>query len=131
MSQIDIRPYNIYNEKTIHYIKSHWNGEQSLARSFWINFFLINLAQNIIMKAYPNLFELFSLWPSLIMAIIFYSIYVWGIVGIFRSSAKYSWANIWRLLVTLILAFSLFIQIGELYLLIKLFSYAANTTTSF
>ena len=115
----------------VSYIRSHWNGEQSLARSFWINFFFINVAQNITVKAYPNLFELFSMWPSFIMALIFYSIYVWGVVGIFRSSAKYSWTNIWRLLVTLCLAFSLFIQIGELYLLIKLFSYAANTTTSF
>tara|TARA_Y100000590_G_C15075233_1_gene771657 strand:+ start:204 stop:530 length:327 start_codon:yes stop_codon:yes gene_type:complete len=105
------------------YIKTHWNGEQSLARSFWINFVLQNLLVNILFKAYPDL-------PGFLTLMLLAG-YIWGLVGAFKASARYSWTNIWRILATLFLVVSLIINAGQFYLGFWLAIYETNTPASF
>ena len=106
------------------YIKDHWNGNQTLARSLWLNF----IVQNIVVGSLTRSWE-----PPIFISITFLAGWIWGLVGTFRASAKYEWTNIWRILTTLFLIFAIIVNLTGFYLFffMELFAPYMKNNTSF
>ena len=94
------------------YVRTHWRGEQSLARSYWINNFLFSVLIFISDKFAEN--PISKLNIKTILAILFVYIVilaiitVWQLVGIWRSANNHSiktgrwfWASAAKLMVVI------------------------------
>lgn len=101
------------------YIQKHWYGEFSLGKSFWINFFLLNLAfEAFVALLLKSDSHPISLSRILLVTIpIFLVVYIWQVVGLWRSAANHQnlaensfWPNTVKLLVVL----SILVQISQL-----------------
>tara|TARA_B100000315_G_scaffold236680_1_gene252724 strand:- start:830 stop:2362 length:1533 start_codon:yes stop_codon:yes gene_type:complete len=74
------------------FIARHWKGELSLATSFWINLFLLNIVITVIYITIETLFEKNQFDPRLsfllffIMNIALIIIYPWQLVGTWRAA---------------------------------------------
>lgn len=95
------------------FIKKHWRGEFSLARSFWLNVFLLNVGLSVLdiwlAEAHPIENPVVASQVTLVYVFItLVLIYPWQIVGLWRSASKHSelakrtfWARTVKLLVVL------------------------------
>ena len=75
------------------YIKDHWQGRQSLARSFWINFFLLSLLVQfafVYLAASPPDISPVLIGRAVIISLALYIglVYPWQLVGVWRSADK-------------------------------------------
>ncbi len=74
------------------YILSHWNGSLSLAKSFWINGFILNIVFAIplvIAELSINKLSQTAATLFLIYFVLYIIYYIWVNIGIWRSSSKY------------------------------------------
>jgi len=96
------------NNKLVIFIKNHWQGKQTLVKSFWIYFFLLlaftniltdfihNLVANIYQVNAENIFDvlpdknLFLIFLLLIYSILDLAIFIWAVVGAWRSASNYT-----------------------------------------
>ncbi len=106
------------------YIKDHWFGHQTLAISFWLNFVVQNIVVNSLTKSWD---------PPFLILIVLLAGYIWGLVGTFRASARYEWTNIWRILTTLFLIFSIVLNLTWIYfgIFIQIFGPSMGNNSSF
>ena len=92
----------------VNLIKNHWQGKQSLVKSFWIYFFLLiiftsiltdfihNLIDNIYQVNAEDIFDtvadksLYLFFILLIYTILDLAILIWAIVGTWRSATNYN-----------------------------------------
>jgi hypothetical protein len=77
------------------YIKKHWNGECSLAVSFWINVILINIFIRIFEIWLSDFSTIENPVTASQVSLIFFImgltiVYPWQIVGLWRSASRYS-----------------------------------------
>jgi hypothetical protein len=86
-------PYNhTDSEKTGNYIKDHWQGKLPLSKSYWINGSLISGVFSVLIFIFTSKIEdsnaSLQSWALAILCLKFaaIAIWVWGIVGIWRSS---------------------------------------------
>lgn len=105
--------YNYYDRRTFSppnkqrgYVKTHWEGEHTLTRSFWINGVLVSYGFNLISLIFGvGLFEDLPRFSSLILACLWLVspfLYTWQIIGIWRAAdgytvrtkKKYGWGEI-------------------------------------
>ena len=76
------------------YIVSHWNGRQSLAKSFWINTLLIPYGVMLIPIVVAVLWsDNFFLIGLVLLLVVKYVLLIWGIVGMWRSANNYERSN--------------------------------------
>lgn len=86
------------------YFARHWRGELSLAKSWWVNGFLLwNLLVNgALFGVFTAIVTLSHPTAALAMleAAIYYAIaipvYIWAIVGIWRSASRYTGLALWK-----------------------------------
>jgi len=77
------------------YFSSHWHGDHSLAKSFWINNWLLSIviAAVLVYWLFVSVDTLspiyFSRTALLILFISYFVIYPWQIIGLWRSSNRY------------------------------------------
>jgi|GEM_PF-1753144 hypothetical protein len=76
-------------QKPNNYFVKHWNGELSLAQSWWVNLFLLNILMVGLDAAIAETELLYDAIDSLVYLSIFIAIYVWQVVGTFRSASNY------------------------------------------
>jgi hypothetical protein len=78
------------------YIIRHWQGDLSLAVSFWINLCLFGLGNGLLVGAF---FEYPSVWPKnyTVFSILCYTVIIlalavqgWQLVGLWRSAKKHT-----------------------------------------
>jgi hypothetical protein len=76
------------------YIKTHWRGELSLGRSYWVNGFLLGVALNIGAAVLEEPLSRLSVEDGVIVALavapIIVAVAVWQLVGIWRSASNAS-----------------------------------------
>jgi ATP-dependent protease ClpP protease subunit len=91
---------------------AHWRGEHSLARSFWINGFILNVllsfAMDPIGESLANLHVETALLVTVAYMVLFVLVAVWQYVGIWRSASStvqktknWSWSAIAKFFVLL------------------------------
>jgi len=100
----------------MNYIAKHWRGELSLPVSVWVNGALVSALSRMVDKWFESLLEDLTLditialvvaWLSAIM--IRRAVYVWQIVGIWRSATRYqrdpthkwAWGNVAKFMVVI------------------------------
>jgi ATP-dependent protease ClpP protease subunit len=101
-------------EKKRSYIRKHWDGDLSLAQSFWINNFLINLIVLVAMAVVEGMPRLAEENPEgyaagvLLFIIVFLPVTIWQWVGLFRCARRHirldisrGWANVAMVLLIL------------------------------
>jgi len=76
------------------YIKRHWRGEMTLAHSFWVNMFLLNIlftAPLLVLKNPPESIRIDNIMFFFIAYIVIYTaiIYPWQIIGTWRSATNH------------------------------------------
>lgn len=75
------------------YFSRHWHGELSLAKSYWINFWLLSIVLTVLLVFWIA-FSInenpvfFSRIVLVITAIIYLVIYPWQIIGLWRSATN-------------------------------------------
>ncbi len=75
------------------YFFRHWHGELSLAKSYWINFWLLSIALTFVLVFWMafsinNDPVFYSRTALLIVAVIYLIIYPWQIIGLWRSATN-------------------------------------------
>jgi len=93
-------------EKKRSYIRRHWDGDLSLAQSFWVNNFLINITVRIAMAVVEEMPHLAEENPQayaigvLLFVIASLPITIWQWIGLFRCAQRHiqegisrGWAN--------------------------------------
>lgn len=65
------------------WVRDHWHGDLSLAESFWINIFFVNLGASIVWRYVILPFSGGVLW-----GIFSAGVSVWQLVGLWRSASK-------------------------------------------
>ena len=71
------------------YLLRHWNGEFSLAWAWWVNGALFNVILMILDSILTDAAILENPWIGLAYMILFLIVYVWQIIGIYRSAENY------------------------------------------
>lgn len=76
------------------YFARHWNGDLSLAKSFWFNLVGINFLSAVILNIlYISVFPAYAMGSGVVLIIasflIFFLIWIWGAVGVWRSASRY------------------------------------------
>jgi hypothetical protein len=75
------------------YIERHWAGELSLAQSYWVNGFLMNLVFGLLIVALIGVASILPLLEvSLVMIVswsLIFVVNVWQVVGTWRATARY------------------------------------------
>ena len=74
------------------YASRHWRGELSLPRAFWINVVAVSVALIVADTALTYLWH-YRLIPGLVRDLFSYGrivVYIWQMVGCWRSAATYS-----------------------------------------
>lgn len=97
----------------IGYIRKHWRGELSLATSFWVNIFLLNIILCLLVAVfdYGDIPISPVIVARILIAYLFFTIvvvYPWQVIGMWRScywhmkiKGKYFWARTIQVLVVL------------------------------
>jgi hypothetical protein len=106
----------------VKYIRKHWRGELSLAVSFWINSFLLNVAIMLLNAffSYSGIIEnpVIAARVSLIYAGFALSIvYPWQIIGLWRSCNNHiekSGKRFWPRTVQVLVVLGLILSLGKL-----------------
>jgi hypothetical protein len=101
------------------YFKRHWRGELSLPRSYWINGFLIwalgiNLlcvalltASVLALRGRPAL-----LIGACLVEIAFQiAVYIWALVGIWRSAVRYPGPKFWSILARVLISIGVLLSL--------------------
>ena len=108
--------YNIF----VSYILNHWKGNLSLAKSFWINGFLLNIIIAIpLIYAELSINEISETAATFfLLYILFYIVYfIWVNFGIWKSAGKYLKKKrsnkIWGYGARVIIVFSVIRAVGE------------------
>ena len=75
------------------YFSRHWHGELSLAKSYWVNFWLLSIVLTFIVVFWITLSinenpVFYSRTMLIIMAVIYLIIYPWQIIGLWRSATN-------------------------------------------
>ena len=84
-----------YEEPQGNYLLAHWRGDLPLAKSFWINGFLVSLVVTILLAAIGNALEDSAMGITassiilLVMTTISILLSIWAWVGIWRSSIRH------------------------------------------
>lgn len=70
------------------YVAKHWRGELPLVQSFWMNLVGSNLLSAIVILMVEP-------WPLLALPVFFFTfaIWLWAVVGVWRSADAYSKRN--------------------------------------
>ena len=71
------------------YLLKHWNGEFSLAWAWWVNGALFNVILISLDSILTDAAILENPWIVLAYMILFLIVYVWQIIGIYRSAENY------------------------------------------
>lgn len=106
----------------VNYIKKHWHGELSLAVSFWINLFLLNVAIRLLnaLFLYSGIIEnpVVVARVSLIYAgLVLLIVYPWQIIGLWRSCNHHiekSGKRFWPRTVQVLVVLGLILSLGKL-----------------
>ena len=96
----------------VEYVKAHWRGELSLARSYWVNTFLLSLLLYAAIALIEEPLSRLAIQTILITAlgsvVLFTVVAVWQLVGLWRSatntkqkSSKRFWPGVVKFLVIL------------------------------
>jgi hypothetical protein len=97
----------------VNYIRSHWRGDLPLATAFWVNVFFVGLLFRFIdlwLEASPPIEHpvSFARFFVVYFAVAILLVYPWQIVGVWRSSKRYSeqsnsgsWGGVVRVLVVI------------------------------
>jgi len=77
-----------------HYIKRHWKGELSLAKSFWINYLLLfvlylPVSTLFLIFVLPNVPRFLFFPLATVMALVSVAFFIWQIVGVWRAATTY------------------------------------------
>jgi len=75
------------------YFSRHWHGELSLAKSYWINFWLLSIVFTFVLVFWMTLSinenpVFYSRTTLIIIAVIYLIIYPWQIIGLWRSATN-------------------------------------------
>lgn len=102
------------SERTGNYVKDHWLGNLPLPLSYWINGTLVSGASAVFILAFAAEIEgsnaSLQAWALAMLAlnIVAIAIWVWGIVGIWRSSSRHeqrggspAWATVAKFMVVI------------------------------
>ena len=113
----------IFEENKRSYLKTHWRGEHSLSKSFWLNFIVLNLII-LLVGAYwgfvgprtedPVFLARFYLAFTIVGYVV---IYPWQVVGLWRSASRYSFEKnkrFWPTLVKLFIVFGALSSIAQI-----------------
>ena len=110
------KKYNIF----VSYIINHWKGNLSLAKSFWVNGFLLNIIIAIpLIYAELSINEISETAATFfLLYILFYIAYfIWVNFGIWKSAGKYLKKKrsnkIWGYGARVIIVFSVIRAVGE------------------
>jgi len=97
-----------------HYIRTHWQGKQSLAWSIWVNLValrtLLFLGQRAL-KPEEGLDYAHQVWPVLALVFVLHGlVFAWQVVGTWRATEQYvinygSQSTVWGVQVILLLLF--------------------------
>jgi len=104
------------------YIKKHWKGDLSLAKSFWINLVLIYVLQTFLWKLLEH--GTYTIYPPFesgiyLVAIIFSTLilFPWQIVGVWRSCNRYvenKGVRAWSLLAKITVIFGILVIVSSI-----------------
>ena len=111
------------------YIKQHWRGEHSLARAFWTNFILGGLVEQALAWMMMSLVLLgaksdSSVAQSISLALYYpvfsamLPLYVWRLVGAWRSAINRSPVGFWGYAVILVAGLSVLVTFGQMQMLV-------------
>ncbi|RTZ95099.1 MAG: hypothetical protein DSY90_14490 [Deltaproteobacteria bacterium] len=112
----------------MNYIRTHWNGEFSLRRSFWVHFLVLIIAYyyigqwiRLFLYAHPEAFVLAVIAHLVVFWLI---LYPWQVVGLLRACGKHSvthdhplWARAVQAIVILSFLGTLIHLLGSIQLL--------------
>ncbi|MBO1223489.1 MAG: PDZ domain-containing protein [Candidatus Scalindua sediminis] len=105
----------------MNYIRKHWRGELSLAISFWVNVFLINLIIVFLNKWFtqssPINHPVIAARASIIIVVLNLFIYAWQIVGLWRACNRHVDVNgraFWARTAQIIVVLGLIATLGNI-----------------
>ncbi len=104
------------------YGSRHWRGELPLARSYWINGVLIfGVASNfVVAAAAAATVAAFRRQPEigvpiiLVLLILQLAIYVWALVGTWRSAGRYCGPRVWAILARIGMCLGVLISLANI-----------------
>jgi hypothetical protein len=113
---------------------THWRGEYSLPRSYWVNGVVIfhigiNMALLIVLGIALAAFKgktALVLIVGLGEVALLCAAYVWALVGIWRAARKYQGSRIWSILARLAIVFGVLVSIGNLFNMLDMIGKAAS-----
>jgi hypothetical protein len=113
---------------------THWRGEYSLPRSYWVNGVVIfhigiNMALLIVLGIALAAFKgktALVLIVGLGEVALLCGAYVWALVGIWRAARKYQGSRIWSILARLAIIFGVLVSIGNLFNMLDMIGKAAS-----
>jgi hypothetical protein len=104
------------------YINQHWRGEQSLPRSYWLNYFLLVAGTGAVFSV-ASAVQFFAQY----FAIAYLAVFVWGVVGAFRAASKRG--GFWGVVAQIVLALAaLQFAVGFVQGVVKTVSGAPGTS---
>jgi len=113
---------------------THWRGEYSLPRSYWVNGVVIfhigiNMALLIVLGVALTAFKgktALVLIVGLGEVALLCAAYVWALVGIWRAARRYQGSRIWSILARLAIIFGVLVSIGNLFNMLDMIGKAAS-----
>jgi len=121
------------------YITQHWNGELSLAQSYWVNIFLIGIVFSIANRSIENsnLYEtdlLLAIQLSIALIVISIPITIWQIGGCWRAAVHHKevtgrsfWANITQFVLVIGVGYIIMVWSNAIPQLVELTKIATRT----
>jgi hypothetical protein len=113
---------------------THWRGEYSLPRSYWVNGVVIfHIGINMVLMIVLGIaLAAFKGKTALVLIVglgevaLLCAAYVWALVGIWRAARKYQGSRIWSILARLAIIFGVLVSIGNLFNMLDMIGKAAS-----
>ena len=113
---------------------THWRGNYSLARSYWLNGAVIfGLCVNMpLMILIVAAMFLFKKQPALLVTVclgemlLILSAYIWALVGTWRAARKYRGPRIWAMLAQFFMVIGVFVSIAHVIQDVNIISQVAS-----
>ena len=103
------------------YFARHWRGDFSLAKSYWLNgVVILGFGVNVVVEVAMTA-ALLALRGQPVVAVVVLlgeialglAAYIWALVGIWRSAAKYQGPRVWPILARVVTSFGVLVTISN------------------